>query len=224
MGDSVRNRIRGDSTRRAPLSTRRVSTPAVIQPPNQSLPPRTRAGDALNFAIQTQLPAGTLVFLVLTAVINNAPVRIVLGSNAYNGSGAVLTDVNSVATFAIASSVTGAWAPGLYQWVAFSLDSSNNRNQFAIGKMRVTPDVDGTNAADPRSYNEKLLGQIKSLIAGKALDDVGMYKIGNRELTKVPIRDLMYWQAVTEAAVRRERRRRGEFVPTSTVGITFGGR
>ena len=76
----------------------------------------------------------------------------------------------------------------------------------------------------PRSENERLLANVKCLLQGKALDDAIMYKIGTRELTKMPVKDLLYWEGILETRVRRERIRRGESVPSKTIGITFGGR
>lgn len=182
----------------------------------RSLPAQIRAGDVFAWSVQTELLAGFSFFYVLTAIVNNAPVRISIPP--------ATVDASHVASFSIASSVTSTWTPGKYQWVCFAVDASGNRTQIAQGKIQIDPDVAGTAAVDPRSDNERLLGNIKALLQGKALDDAAMYKIGTRELTKMPIKDLLYWEGIIEARVRRERARRGEYVPTKTVGITFGGR
>ncbi len=60
---------------------------------------------------------------------------------------------------------------------------------------------------DARTYNRKLLDQVRALLMGKALDDVAMYKIGTRELTHIPLPELLQWEATLEARVRNERRR-----------------
>lgn len=185
-------------------------------PASQSLPAQIRAGDAFAWSVQTQLAAGLTLFYVLTAIVKNAPVRIAIPP--------VSIDVNLLASFSIASSVSAAWTPGKYQWVCFAIDGLGNRSEIAQGKIRIDPDVNGATAVDPRSDNERLLANIQALLQGKALDDAAMYKIGTRELTKMTIKDLLYWEAIIEARVRRERIRRGEYVPTKTVGITFGGR
>ncbi len=175
-----------------------------------------RAGDLFAWQVQTQLLPGASVFYFLTGVLNNVPVRISIPS--------VLTDSDGVASFSIPSATTGNWTPTRYQWVCFAVDVSGNRTELGIGKLLVDPDVGGATPADPRTQNERILANLKCLLAGKALDDVSMYKIGTRELTKIPPKELLYLEGVYEARVRRERRRRGEFVPTSTIGITFGGR
>ena len=74
-----------------------------------------------------------------------------------------------------------------------------------------------------QTYNEIVLKQIRALIAGKALDDVASYKMSDgRELTKIPILELLQWEATFEARVKAERRRkRGLARPVNR--ITFGG-
>ena len=203
------------------------STPPCVLQPNQSLPPRLRAGDQHAWTVQTQLAQGTFVFYVFTGVINNVPVRYTLlqpTGTAPGLTGGVQVDAAGVAAFSVASAITAKWQPGRFQWVLFSLDAQGDRQQIAEGEVRIDPDPLALAPADPRSPNEQLLAAIRTLLQGKALDDAQMYKVGNRELTKLPVKDLLYWEAVTEARVRRERVRRGEFVPTKTVGITFGGR
>ncbi len=189
--------------------------------PNKSLPEFLRAGDTLAWNLTVPPPATDAlppisVFYVLTAFIANQPVRIQLAS--------VTVDANGNAAFTLSSPTTAIWQPGRYQWVLFGVDSAGNRSELAQGVLRVDPDPAGTNPADPRSYNVKLLASIRCLLNGKALDDTIMYKIGGRELTKMPVMDLMKWEALIEARVRRERIRRGEFVCTKTRGILFGGR
>jgi hypothetical protein len=175
-----------------------------------------RSGDTLVWEVQTRLPPGYTLFFVLTAVLANVPVRILIP--------AATIDANGLATFNIAGTVSGAWQPGRYQWVAFFTDTNGNRAELAQGVVRILPNVAGAAPVDPRSANEKLLGAIKCLLQGKALDDAQMYKIGGRELTKMALMDLLKWEGLIEARVRNERIRRGEYVPTKTIGITFGGR
>lgn len=183
-----------------------------------SLPPELRAGDARSWSVPTNLAAGTLVFYVLTAVISNRPVR-----NKIGGAG-VAVDASGMAAFILDSATTATWVPGRYQWVAFAVDGDGDRTQLAQGVIKILPDVAGDAAVDPRSFNQKVLDSIRAVIAGNALDDVAMYKIGGRELTKIPRETLLKQEAIFEDRVRRERIRRGEKVPTKTVGITFGGR
>jgi len=182
-----------------------------------SLPPRLRAGDALNFTLQTNLPAGTLVFYVLNGVINRAPTQQNIG-----GTGIAL-DATGSAAIAVASSVTAGWAPGRYDWYLFSVDASSNREQIATGRIRIEANV-AIAPIDNRSRNQRMLDAIESVLEGAALDDVSMYKIGGREVTKVPRLELEKQRGIYVARVNAELRRKGGVIASDTIGIRFGGR
>ena len=189
-------------------------------PLNQSLPSRFRAGDALARVIQTGLPAGSTLLVIFTGIINGVPNRYMLGG----GAQANAVDSTGLATLAVASADTAAWLPGRYDWVVFGIDPSGQRTELTQGELRIDPDPAGVTPADTRSYNRRMLDQIRALRAGKALDDVQMYKIGGRELTHYTHRELQSLEAEYENRVRSERIRNGETVPTRNKGISFGGR
>jgi len=200
-------------------------TPCTLEP-KVSLPPRFRAGDQLAWNLQLDLnvfAAGTKVFYVLTGVIGNVPVRIFIPAGAQPANGIAIDDTG-LAAFTLASTDTAGWQPGRYQWVLFAVDSSNNRTELAQGEITIVADPNGALPADPRTDNEKLLHQVKCLLNGKAENDVQMYKIGQRELTKMTLDELLKWEGILAVRVRKERERRGEKVRTKTVGILFGGR
>ena len=75
---------------------------------------------------------------------------------------------------------------------------------------------------DTRTYNRKLLDQVRAMLLGKTLDDVAMYKIGTRELTKIPIAELTKLEAQLEKRVSNEMRRAAG-KPRRSPSITFGG-
>jgi hypothetical protein len=199
-------------------------TPCTLQP-NVSLPARLRAGDKLAWNVQTMdLDAGTVLFYILTGIIGNIPTRLNIGQTGTPLAGGVAIDATGLAAFTLTSSATATWQPGSYQWILFAVDTDGNRDQLAQGKIRIEADPAGTNPADPRTRDEKLLHQVQCLLEGKAQDDVQMYKIGGRELTKMPLKELWEWEGMLAARVRKERMRRGEKVRSNTVGIVFGGR
>ncbi len=210
-----------------------MSTPAVcVLPLNRSLPERLRAGDQHSWTVQAQLadgtplPDGTFLLYVLTGVIQGTPVRQILfqpagAPGSYTGGVQV---TGAEASFTLSSTATAAWHPGRYQWICFSLDAAGDRQQVAEGDIRIEPNPLATVPADPRSFNLRMLEQIRAVLYSNALDDVGMYKIGGRELTKIDRMTLMRQEGLFEARVRDERRRQGQYVPTNTKGITFGGR
>lgn len=59
------------------------------------------------------------------------------------------------------------------------------------------------------------------MLLGKALDDVFMYKIGDRELTKMMLPELRRWEAELEKRVRNENRR-AKGLPQRYIPILFG--
>jgi hypothetical protein len=199
-----------------------VSTPAVVPlPPFRSLPANIRAGDALAFQVQTQLPAGALVFFVLSGIVRNAPVRFFLGTK--DPTTGVLTDANGIATFTLPSATTAAWQPGRYDWVLFSL-VGENREQLAQGSARIDPDLADGAPIDPRTRSERMLASVQALLEGKTLDDVAIYKLAGRELTKMTLAELQAWEATLVERIRRERlRRNGRPVRMRSVDVTFGG-
>ena len=100
-----------------------------------------------------------------------------------DGSTSIAIDSTGVALLTLASTLTGTWLPGRYDWVALAIDSTGSRTTLAQGSTVIEPDPTGAVVADPRSYNRRMLDQIRAVRQGKALDDVSMYKIGGRELT-----------------------------------------
>jgi hypothetical protein len=58
---------------------------------------------------------------------------------------------------------------------------------------------------DVRSENEKTLAAIRAMIAGKATHDQQEYTIGNRQLKRIPIPDLIMLENRYEQKVRREK-------------------
>ncbi len=204
-----------------------MSLPPVFPLPlNRSLPERLRAGDQHSWLIQTDLPDGTYLFYVFTGIIGGQPLRQIVAQpggtpGAYTGGVQV---AGGEASFTLGSVTTAAWHPGRYQWVCFALDAAGNRIEVAEGGIRIEPNPLAVVPADPRGFNERMLSQIRAVLAGNALDDVQMYKIGGRELTKVDRLVLMKQEAFFEARVRNEYRRKGQYVPTNNKGILFGGR
>lgn len=176
-----------------------------------ALPARHRAGDALSLSLQTGLPAGTTVFFILSAVIDNAPTRQRIG-----GTDGVAVDSNGLATITLASTDTAAWAAARYDWVLFAVDASSNRTQLAQGRILVQPDPAGASPVDTRTRDERILANIRALLEGKFLDDVSMYKIGGRELTKMSPTELVKLEAIYARKCSRRR--------VASVPLSFGGR
>lgn len=184
---------------------------------SRAVPPRLQAGDSLEWSVQSGLPLGSSLLIVMT-LVGSAPIF----SVRLGGGGGTAVDAEGVATFSATSDTSKTWLPGRYVWLAAGFDADGKRTTLATGATIVDPDLAGDTPIDPRSYNEKMLAQIRALLQGKMLDDVAMYKIGTRELTKIPLDELRRAEADYEARVKREYRRKAG-KPAQTARITFGG-
>jgi hypothetical protein len=183
---------------------------------SHTLPVELIAGNAHSWTARTRLAAGSTVFYVLNGVVSRVPVRIQIPP--------ATVDAEGVASFALASATTAAWQPGRYDWTAFATDTGGARSTLAEGVIRVLPDPAGKVPVDPRSYNERMLDAIRNVLAENITDDVSMYKIGGRELTKVPRETLMRQEAIYESRVLRDLRKAQGKSVRRNVPITFGGR
>jgi hypothetical protein len=187
-----------------------------------ALPQRCVAGDTLDVTVETSLTPGTLVGAILTGAPNGTPTRYRIGCDPTSFAPIVQVQADGSFELTALPSDTSPWLPGNYRWIILSLDSSGNRTTIAEGEIWIAPDPNGTTVADQRSRSERILANLDALIEGRSLDDVGMYKIGGRELTKMTIRDLVYFRGMYAGKVKRERARRGERVQSSTVPVVFG--
>jgi len=90
-----------------------------------------------------------------------------------------------------ASSVTSAYAPGVYAWQKEIVRNSDSaRRILSRGQFKVIADLDipGT---DLRSHAEIMVDKIESILSGKADSDVSSYSIAGRSLTKMSFTELL---------------------------------
>lgn len=150
----------------------------------------------------------------LTYVLNNA-------SNRYAvASGDITVDGSGFDIF-IPSSETKNWAPGEYLWLAVLQNATTGeRVTGAAGRVTVQPDVlDASAPIDTRARAEIALDNIKAMLEGRASDGVLEYKIGDRELRRYSLDELMRLKSYFAAEVRRLRILRGEYVEPDTVAF-----
>lgn len=113
--------------------------------------------------------------------------------------------------FIVASaSETAQWAPGS---VAFSLrEMAQNGDVVEVlnGFMTILPDIASLPAgADTRSQNRRTYDAICAVIENRASRDQESYKIGNRELKRMPVSDLLKLRAQYASFVAQENGRGG---------------
>jgi hypothetical protein len=150
----------------------------------------------------------------LTYALNNAAQRYLVASGdvAADGDGFTIT---------IPSSETKTWVPGEYLWLAVLQNAATGaRVTGAAGRITIQPDVlDATAPIDTRSQEEIALENVKATIAGRASDGVLEYKIGDRELRRYSMAELMSLKSYLSSEVKQQRIDRGETVLPETVAF-----
>ena len=125
-------------------------------------------------------------------------------------------------TVDVPGATTATWAPGWYRWQAYIKDASGNRYTVAENKVQVLPNLEvATTGLDDREPDEIILGNIVAMLQGKATKDVQEYEINGRRLSYYRWDELVKMRAVFESRVRKIRLRRGEILPTKTIGVMF---
>ena len=182
-------------------------------------PENIRAGDTVTWQRQfdTFPPGGG--FSLSYVFVGQASSYIVNGAMVVNGPN------NYVVT--VPAATTAAWLPGSYRWQAYIKDGSGNRYTVAEGVAQVLPNLEtATGGMDDREPDEIILANIIAMIQGKATQDVQEYQIGSpsggvRSLKYFTLSELNQMRSTYEKRVRAIRIRRGEILPTQTIGVSF---
>jgi hypothetical protein len=92
------------------------------------------------------------------------------------------------------------WPAGDYRWTLYYVRQSDNRRTFIqTGRLKVMPDA--STGVEFRPHAEVMLDKIESLLEGRADSDVHSYTIGNRQITKMSIKELQGWRDFYRAEV-----------------------
>ena len=117
----------------------------------------------------------------------------------------VAVPVGSAQTFTAASTVTATWLPGLY-WYSVRVQSATETREVENGQIEFLPDFASLPVGyDGRTQNEIALDAIVAVLAKRATQDQQRYTIGDRELWRVPVIDLIKLRSYYSTAVRNER-------------------
>jgi hypothetical protein len=112
-------------------------------------------------------------------------------------------------TVTIAATTTASLVAGVYYWQAWA-SKGPEKHVTASGQTTVKQGLAGVEASttvDERSKVKKILDAIDDLIAGRAVKDVHMYMIGNRQLMHIPATDLLSWRKYYAVLYAKERQR-----------------
>ena len=106
----------------------------------------------------------------------------------------------------IASTTSGDYKPGQYQWFAYMVrDSDSERAQIDAGRLEIRPDR-ATDAADPARHARRMLERIETALEGRAdnfqLDTLSIDLDGGVTLSRDPVQ-LLKWRGYYRGEVRR---------------------
>jgi hypothetical protein len=95
----------------------------------------------------------------------------------------------------LSASDTAAYAAGIYQWIERVAKASEKYNA-AAGWLEVRPDIATASGNSLQLEAEKLLAVVTAAISGRLTADQQSYTIGNRQVTKIPITELLSLRAM----------------------------
>ena len=123
----------------------------------------------------------------------------------------------------IAATETDTWLPGEYKWAAL-VSKDDQRFTAAQGVLTIRPNPVSDSGVDGRTHPEKVLDAINKVIEGKASRDQQSFKIGDRELVRIPMAELLTLKARYERYVEQERKAQGLQVGNQdkTTYVRFG--
>lgn len=119
-------------------------------------------------------------------------------------------DTLDPAAFAISATAiqTNALTAGRYWWQA-TAQKGDDVQLVDEGEVEITPNfADGTGVLDNTTHADRVLSAIEAVIEKRASKDQQSYKIGDRELVRMSIGELMKLRDRYRAEVARERRAR----------------
>lgn len=174
-----------------------------------TVPTEIRAGDTVRF---TQAPADypTGEGWTLTYTLSGASKLAVAGVVA-----AGLYD------FTLTAANTQGLVPGTYRWV-LRAELSGAKYTVATGELAVLPSVADAAAGALVSADERELALLNAEIEARAGDDTTELTIGDRQLKREPLPELLAWRDGLRAKIAR-RRNGGRLAKMQTVFTGRGG-
>jgi hypothetical protein len=116
----------------------------------------------------------------LTYAFRNASAKIDVTASASGDAFAV----------SVAAATTAAWVPGTYGWTA-RVAKGAEAYTIDSGTFTVQPNLATSDVRDLRRHAERMLEAIEARLEGRASTDQDGYRIGDRELRRIPIPELV---------------------------------
>ena len=142
-------------------------------------------------------PTDSYTATYVARITGGGNTEIQLEGTAYNGN----------YLFTVDSETSADFVAGYYHWqLEIVRDSDGNRVVVDTGAFDAVVDLD-VGGTDPRTHAEIMLDKIESILENRADSDVSDYSIGNRSLTKIPLKELMMWRDRYRAEFYQEKRK-----------------
>lgn len=135
-------------------------------------------------------------------------------SYAINGVGKLAWSASYVAssgtdhTVTIPAANTADLPPGTYEFFRVWTGSGGTAGQVyteALPRLAVLANPQTAGAGDRQSWEEKTLAVIETVLSGRITDDIAMYQIGGRTVSKIPFNELVAMRAALRQAVQFQR-------------------
>ena len=104
----------------------------------------------------------------------------------------------------VAASTTASYVSGKYTWDAY-VTKSTERYQVRSGFWDVKANMATATAGyDGRSWARQTLDAVEARLTGRSSNEIDRYMIGDRQIVKMTIEELMVWRSKLKAEVTRE--------------------
>ena len=162
-------------------------------------PTQARAGDTWRFTLtDTEFPSSEGWSL----------------SYAINGASKLAWDASWVSsttnthTVTIPASATADLLPGVYEITRLWTGSSGTAGQVfsvTLSNLTILANPTTAGAGDRQSWEEKTLAVVEAVLAGRVTDDIAMYQIQGRTISKLPLTELLTLRSQLSAALAFKR-------------------
>ncbi len=114
--------------------------------------------------------------------------------------------VNNKFTVSLSSVDTAAYVAGEYK-VYYILEeiSTTNTETYELNRIEIKESISSLGNKVITTHNEKVLESIKAVIEDRATYDQMSYSINGRSLSRMPIKDLLYFKDYYQGLVNKEK-------------------
>ena len=105
--------------------------------------------------------------------------------------------------FSIAASTTAGYKAGKYRWHARATSGATVKT-IAVGWLTVKADIAAAGKTDVRSWAQRTLDAVEATLEGRATRDQSAMSIAGRQVSRIPLPELMSLREKLRAEVRIE--------------------